>query len=138
VDCTLAQSASSIPPIATAIHTTKSIRADHHVLQGVAAWQRQRGHLGWRRADRREHLYEGKPQGKTEGIVEVERDSKGNITGVRVKSVLSGAAEASETGGTVSDGPGEKKGYTEKVDREVRLGRHGRNSEPEVDGRDVL
>jgi hypothetical protein len=54
-------------------------------------------------------------EGKAEGIVEVERDSKGNITAVRVKSVLSGAAEASETGATVSAGPGEKKGYTEKV-----------------------
>lgn len=54
-------------------------------------------------------------EGKAEAIVEVERDSKGHITSVRVKSVLSGAAEASEKGATVSAGPGEKKGYTEKV-----------------------
>jgi hypothetical protein len=54
-------------------------------------------------------------EGAAEGIVEVERDSKGNITAVRVKSVLSGTAEASEKGGTVSDGPGEKKAYSEKM-----------------------
>jgi hypothetical protein len=54
-------------------------------------------------------------EGAAEGIIEVERDSLGNITAVRVKSVLSGTAEASETGGTVSDGPGERKAYSEKM-----------------------
>jgi hypothetical protein len=54
-------------------------------------------------------------EGKVEGIVEVERDAKGNITAVRYKTVLSGTAEAGEEGGTVSDGPGKKQGYMEKV-----------------------
>jgi hypothetical protein len=54
-------------------------------------------------------------EGKAEAIVEVERDAKGNITAVRTKSVLSGTAEAAETGNGVNDGPGEAKGYTETV-----------------------
>jgi hypothetical protein len=54
-------------------------------------------------------------EGKVEGVVEVERDAKGNITAVRYKTTLSGTAEAGEEGGTVSDGPGKKQGYIEKV-----------------------
>ncbi len=54
-------------------------------------------------------------EGKAEAIFEVERDNQGNITAVRVKSVMSSTTGASEKGGDVSDGPGEKQTYTEKV-----------------------
>lgn len=51
--------------------------------------------------------------GKGEAIVEVERDAKGIITAVRLKSVLSGTAEA--TAHEVNNDPGQKKDYTENV-----------------------
>jgi hypothetical protein len=54
-------------------------------------------------------------EGKAEGVVEVERDAKGNITAVRYKTVLSGTAEAGEQGGTVNNGPGAKQAYVERV-----------------------
>jgi hypothetical protein len=54
-------------------------------------------------------------EGRAEGIVEVERDAKGNITSVRYKTTLSGTAEAGQEGGTVSDGPGKKQAYIENV-----------------------
>jgi len=54
-------------------------------------------------------------KGKAMAIVEVERDAKGNITAVRVKSVLSGKAEAGEIGNGVNDGAKQKNGYVEKV-----------------------
>jgi hypothetical protein len=54
-------------------------------------------------------------EGKKSQIIEVERDSKGNITGVRAKSVVSSTTGASEKGGDVSDGPGETQTYTEIV-----------------------
>lgn len=54
-------------------------------------------------------------EGKAEAIFEVERDNKGNITTVRVKSVMSSTTGVSEKGGDVSDGPGETQTYTEKV-----------------------
>lgn len=52
--------------------------------------------------------------GKKDNIVEVERDSNGNITAVRVKSVTSTTVGASEKGGAVNDGH-EKQTYTENV-----------------------
>jgi hypothetical protein len=53
--------------------------------------------------------------GMAQGVFEVERDSNHNITAVRVKSVLAGAAEASQQGGTVDNGPGAKQSFTENV-----------------------
>jgi hypothetical protein len=54
-------------------------------------------------------------EGKKSQIIEVERDSKGNISAVRAKSVVSTTTGASEKGGDVNDGPGEKQTYTEMV-----------------------
>lgn len=54
-------------------------------------------------------------EGKTEGIVEVERDAKGNITAVRFKSVLSGSAEAGQTKSIVNKGLAPKQAYVEQV-----------------------
>jgi hypothetical protein len=54
-------------------------------------------------------------EGKKVQIIEVERDSKGIITGVRAKSVVDTTTGVSEKGGDVNDGPGEKKTYTETV-----------------------
>jgi hypothetical protein len=54
-------------------------------------------------------------EGKKAQIIEVERDSKGNITSVRAKSVVDTTTGVSEKGGDVNDGPGEKQTYTEIV-----------------------
>jgi hypothetical protein len=54
-------------------------------------------------------------EGMTQGVFEIERDSNHNITAVRVKSVLAGAAEASQKGSTVDNGPGAKESFTEMV-----------------------
>ncbi len=58
--------------------------------------------------------YEASAGGKMEAIVEVDRDSEGNVTAVRTKAILDGEAKATEAGSSGENGPSAA-GYVEQV-----------------------